>query len=200
MWSDGAEAVNSPFISSYIHFIFSFTLALHIFSIFQEFEPRIFPFSSYSSRLDDVGEQKLISVSYDPEEVDTTQNRIVLIDCNEYSINHELEAAISQSNTQAIIIIKLSPEHYDVVKNYYTKFKCPILMITSESDCAIIAETVDVYSALMAKISGGDFGVSTSLPPPPTVEKGLENRIYVMFDYVLSSLLSIHIRSSSKLH
>ena len=146
-------------------------IALHITVVLnppEKSEKFVFSISCFSKLTQGILEQQLILA--DEEDVDVTQLRILLINCQSDKLAQQLEQATHKSTMQAIIILNASDEHFATANDYVSRFNFPLLFV--EENCEKIIELFK-YPELKAEVSLKEYKEMShkqkmTVAPPPS--------------------------------
>ena len=128
-------------------------LALHITGMLNVSEKFVFSVSCFTKLTQGILEQQLILA--DDQDVDVTQLRILLINCQSDKLAQQLEQATHKSTIQTIIIVFASEEHFIIARGYLDRFKYPLLFVEEKGDKII--ELFNKYPELKAEVSVKDY-------------------------------------------
>ena len=129
-----------------------FVPALHITGMFSVSEKFVFSVSCFTKLTQGILEQQLILA--DDEDVDVTQLRILLINCQSDKLAQQLEQATHKSTIQTIIILFATDEHFVIARGYLDRFKYPLLFVEEKGDKII--ELIK-FPELKAEITVKDY-------------------------------------------
>ena len=174
---------NGLFCNSIFIYCFNtiyFLIALHITVVLnppEKSEKFVFSISCFSKLAHGIHEQQLILA--DEEDVDITQLRILLINCQSDKLALQLDQATHKSTIQAIIILNASDEHFATASDYVNRFNFPLLFV--EENCEKIIELFK-YPELKAEVSLKEYKEIAHkhriIVPPPLNKDSKGTRSY----------------------